>query len=72
MNDQFFKVVDIGLVAVIEALLANDRAKGVLTTLINEGRETLNAEEIAAMDAESEAAHADLRAAIDKARAEGR
>lgn len=72
MNDDLFKLADIGLTVAIEALMANDRAKNVITTMINEGRNRLTADEIAAMAAESEAVHADLGAAIDKAKAEGR
>ena len=72
MNDDFFKVVDIGLTAAIEALMANDRAKTVITTMVNEGRETLTDDEIAAMADESDAAHAALRTAIDQAKAQGR
>lgn len=72
MNDTFFTIANVGLTVAIEALLANDRAKSVITTMINEGRTRLTADEIAAMAAESEAVHADLGAAIDKAKAEGR
>lgn len=72
MNDAFFNLANVGLTVAIEALMANERAKTVITAMINEGRTRLTADEIAAMAAESEAVHADLGAAIDKARAEGR
>lgn len=72
MDDAFFKIANIGLTVAIEALMANDSARAVIAQMLADGRRTLTPDEIAAMAAESEAAHADLGAAIEQAKAEGR
>lgn len=72
MSDEFFKVANIGLTVVIEALLARESSRQVISKMIEEGRSRLTDDEIAAMAAESEEVHAQFGAAIAQAKAEGR
>lgn len=72
MNEDFFRLAQIGLTVAIEALMANDKANLIIREMVASNRTTLTADEIAALDDESNMIHAAHLEEIAKAKAEGR